>query len=86
MTNKNVDKAIQILTDETERRGGTSNDDDGTVRRVVMSHELGFNAWFCVCCELADRDARREGFKNSIDRAATLAFAAMKKNNEEVMR
>lgn len=62
-------EAIAILADEAERQGADANDTNGTVRAIVTTHGLGFNAWFCVCCELADRAARRQGFKNEVDRA-----------------
>ena len=63
-------EATKILADEAERQGADANDDKGIVRRLVLAHGLSFNAWLCVCCELADRDARKQGFKNQFDRAA----------------
>jgi hypothetical protein len=66
----NVTEAVRILTDEAERLGATADDNNGTVRQLVTANGLSFNAWFCVCCELADRSAQREGFKNQFDRAA----------------
>ena len=65
-----VDEAIKVLTDESERLGADGNDSAGVVRSLVTKHGLGFYAWLCVCCELADRSAQREGFKNQSDRAA----------------
>lgn len=67
-------EAIQILADEAERQGCDANDTTGAVRALVQSHGLGFNAWFCVCCEIADRAARRQGFKSEVDRAFTKAM------------
>ncbi len=46
------------------------------VREVVNRHCLGFNAWFCTCIELADREARKEGYRNSVDRAFKLSESA----------
>lgn len=66
-----IDKALCQLTDEAEQRGADANDSNGIVRAVVAQHGLSFYAWFCVCCELADRSAQREGFKNQADRAAS---------------
>lgn len=63
-------EATKILADEAERLGANANDDNGIVRQLVIAHGLEFCAWFCVCCELADRDAQRQGFKNQGDRAA----------------
>ena len=50
--------------------GADANDERGVVRQLVLAHGLSFCAWLCVCCELADRDAQRQGFKNQSDRAA----------------
>ena len=66
-----VKEAVRRLADECEKFGGTASDDDGTVRYIVEHYGQGFGAWFCVCCELADRSAQREGFKNQGDRAAS---------------
>jgi hypothetical protein len=65
--------ATRLLADEAELRGGTANDADDIVRGIVTAHGLGFYAWFCVCCELADRAARRQGFDNEVHRALTVA-------------
>jgi hypothetical protein len=65
-----VQEAIRLLTDEAERQGAEPNDDQGIVRALVTSHGLSFNAWFCVCCELADRGAQRQGFRDQGHRAA----------------
>jgi hypothetical protein len=64
-------EATRILTDEAERLGADANDSEGIVRQLVFAHGLGFNAWFCVCCELADRKAQKQGFKNQADRATS---------------
>lgn len=66
-------QATQLLADEAERLNATANDEDQTVRRLVLAHGLGFNAWFCVCCELADRAARQQGFSSEVERAYTAA-------------
>ena len=66
-----VKDAIRLMADEAERRGENANDDGGNVRSIVAAHGLSFNAWFCVCCEIADRSAQREGFSNQFERAAS---------------
>lgn len=66
----NVKEAIRLLTDQAQELGADANDSTGIVRHLVTAHGLSFEAWFCVCCELADRNAQREGFKNQVDRAA----------------
>ena len=50
-----VQQAIQILADEAQKQGADANDSTGVVREIVLAHGLSFNAWLCVCCELADR-------------------------------
>ncbi len=64
-----VQEATRVLTDEAERLGADANDDQGIVRELVTAHGLNFNAWFVVCCELADRKAQKEGHKDQADRA-----------------
>lgn len=71
--NMEIQEAIRLLTDEAERQGATANDEAGIIRSLVAVHGLSFNAWFCVCCDLADRKAKREGFKSEVDRAFTVA-------------
>ncbi len=66
--------ATLILADEAERQGATPDDSAGIVRALVLAHGLEFCAWFCVCCELADRAARREGFDNQGHRAIMRAL------------
>lgn len=66
-----VSAATTLLVNEAERQGADANDENGIVRKLVLAHGLGFNAWFTVCCELADRDARQEGFKDQFERAAS---------------
>lgn len=63
-------EAINLLATCAIELGATANDDNGIVRALVTQHGLGFNAWFCVCCEIADRNARADGFKDQCDRAA----------------
>jgi hypothetical protein len=65
-----IEKLIGALADSAEMRGASASDEDGVVRRLVESYGLDFLAWFCVCCELAERSARREGFKDQGERAA----------------
>ncbi len=69
-----VQEATRLLTDEAERLGADANDDQGIVRSLVTAHGLSFNAWFVVCCELADRKAQREGYRNQSDHAAHKVF------------
>lgn len=64
-----VQEAIRIMADEAECQGATPNDDNGVVREIVFAHGFSFEAWLCVCCELADRRARMKGFKDQIDQA-----------------
>lgn len=64
-----VKDAIRVLTDEAKRQGADANDTSGAVRAIVNAYGFGFEAWFCVCCELADRSARRDGFVDQCDRA-----------------
>jgi hypothetical protein len=66
-----VTEAVRLLADEAERLGADANDNKGIVRELVTAHGLSFNAWFCVCCELADRSAQREGYWNQGERAAS---------------
>lgn len=71
-----VKEAIRLLADHAERNGADPNDDDGKVRALVTAHGLGFEAWFCVCCELADREAQRAGYHNQGERAADMMLAS----------
>lgn len=69
---------IQPLADEAECQGADSSDSCGIVRALVAVNLPGstdeqFSAWFCVCCELANRSARAEGYYDSVERAWTLA-------------
>ena len=68
-----VKDAVRLLTDEAERLGAEANDEQHVVRSLVLAHGLGFNAWFCVCCELAERSAKQNGFASECDRAYTVA-------------
>jgi len=74
----NIAEAIKIMADKAIALGETTGSDaTGIVRAVVLANGLSFNAWFCVCCEIADRNAQAEGFKNQQDRAAkSPAFVA----------
>lgn len=77
-----LDQIIQILTNVVVERGATANDDNGIVRALVTQHGLGFNAWFCICCELANREARSEGFADKVDRAYALAKRLVVKGDQ----
>lgn len=66
-----IAEATRLLADEAIRLGADANDEQGIVRELVTRHELGFNAWFVVCCEIADRKAQLEGFKNQFERATS---------------
>ena len=70
-----VKAIIQTLTDKAESLGADANDSQCIVRAIVTAHGLGFYAWFCVCCELAERKAKRMGFDGEVDRAYTLAVS-----------
>jgi len=72
-----VKTAIRLLADEAERLNATANDESGIVRSLVVTHGLGFNAWFCVCCELADRAAKRQGFDHEVARALAAVKSAI---------
>ena len=63
-------EAIKVMADKAIELGETTGSDDtGIVRAIVAANGLSFNAWLCVCCEIADRNAQKEGFKNQSDRA-----------------
>lgn len=64
-----VKQAIRIMADAAETQGGTASDDNGVVHAIVTTHGFSFEAWLCVCCELADRGACRRGFKDQFDQA-----------------
>jgi hypothetical protein len=66
-------EAITLLTDEACRLGADANDTTGVVRQLIEAHGLSFYAWFCVCCEIADRKAKELGYKNEVDRAFAVA-------------
>ena len=66
-----IKEAIRLLTDEAQKQGADANDSTGVIRALVTAHGFGFEAWFCVCCELADRNAQKEGFKDQFARAAS---------------
>lgn len=62
--------AIRLMADDAALNGADANDSTGYVRDLVAQNGLGFNAWLCVCCELADRSAQAEGFADQFQRAA----------------
>ena len=66
-------RATVLMADEAERRGAECEDSAGIVQAIVDAHQLGFYAWFCVCCELANRAAIRRGFTSEAERAYTRA-------------
>jgi len=65
----NVADAVRVMADAAIEQGADANDTNGVVRAIVLAHGLGFNAWLCVCCEIADRAAQKNGFKNQADQA-----------------
>jgi hypothetical protein len=84
--NVTIEQAIQLMADAAEEQGADANDTTGVVRAIVTAHGLEFCAWLCVCCELADRSARREGFRDQNDRALkspdfTAALARLREKN-----
>ena len=58
------DQVIEILTNEAENLRDSSNGENGVVRSLVARYGPGFNAWFYVRCESADRTACRKGFED----------------------
>lgn len=62
-------EAIRIMTDKAQELGADAADSKGIVKALVLASGLGFNCWFCVCCELADRNAQAQGFKDQFERA-----------------
>jgi len=66
---EDVRRRVRAMADEAEALGADCEDTKGYVSAIVRHHGAGFNAWFCVCCELADREARRDGFKDALDKA-----------------
>jgi hypothetical protein len=66
----NIQALIEVMADKAIALGETTGSDDtGIVRAIVTANGLSFNAWLCVCCEIADRNAQAEGYKNQADRA-----------------
>jgi hypothetical protein len=63
-------EAIRLMADAAAEQGADANDSTGIVREIVVAHGLSFNAWLCVCCELADRAAQKEGYRDQAHRAA----------------
>ena len=74
MTKPEIKALVSRMADAAEAMGADPDDGNGAVRALVTANGLGFDAWFCVCCEIADRAARKEGYKSSADRAASIAF------------
>ena len=64
-----IKQAIAMMVDRAEELGATADDASGLVRDLVEANGLGFNAWFCICVDLADRSAQREGYANQCARA-----------------
>jgi hypothetical protein len=77
-----VKEAIRLMADAAEKLGADADDTKGIIRRIVTAHDLGFNAWFCVCCEIANREARGAGFRGEAHRA----YVAATKRTEELRR
>lgn len=63
-------EATKIMTDKAQELGADAADSKGIVRALMLANGFGFDAWFCVICELADRDAQSQGFRDQFDRAA----------------
>jgi hypothetical protein len=73
-----IDIAVQEMATLAESHEATANDENGIVRAVVARYlpnrpDAQFSAWFLVCCELADREAKRAGYKNEVERAYTVS-------------
>ncbi len=73
-----IKEAINLMAIEAERQGADSNDSTGVVRAIVAANLPGrenvwFDAWFGVCCELADRKARALGFTSEVARTYAVA-------------
>ena len=62
-------QALAMMVDRAEELGATADDAGGLVRDLVEANSLGFNAWFCICVDLANRSAQREGYANQYARA-----------------
>jgi len=69
MAKLTVEQAVNLMADHAQELGADSNDERGIVRSIVSNHGLGFEAWLLVCCEIADRKAQQEGYKDQCDRA-----------------
>ena len=74
MNNPKIDKLISELADIAEAEN-VQNDSEpcGAIHRFVISHGCPDSKTlivvFLLAIELADRDARRQGFKDQTDRA-----------------
>lgn len=81
-----ANEAIRLMTDEAERQGATANDEAQIVRAIVTTNLPGrpdaqFNAWLCICIDLADRNARRQGFTSEVHRAYAMAKSKIDARN-----
>ena len=71
-------QAVNLMADRAENLGAESNDTQGIVRAIVTENlpdrpDAQFYAWFSICCELADRAARKQGYTSEVDRAYSVA-------------
>jgi hypothetical protein len=57
--NQRISAIVGLLADRAEELKADPNDSAGLVRQLVTANGLGFYTWFSVCCELAERAARR---------------------------
>lgn len=70
---------ISNLAQQAIENGADANDTTGVVRAMALSHGWGFDAWFCICCEIADVEARSLGYENAAHRAFQLAETKFRK-------
>ena len=80
---KKTKEATDMMADMAMKLGADCNDTNGMVRKVVTALGFGFEAWLCVCIEIADREARAEGFKDASDRAITRALQKKGERDEK---
>ena len=69
MAKLTVNQAVNLMAGYAQELGADANDESGIVRNIVSNHGLGFEAWLLVCCELADRKAQQNGYKDQYDGA-----------------
>jgi len=47
------EEMIRLMVAEAIRLGADGEDSTGVIREIVERHRLGFNAWLCVCIDVA---------------------------------